>query len=836
MSSDLNLNLPKTNLFGERYFQEINHSAFEKSSAEDVFRPYYQEYLDESEAIYIVIGTDSGLLKQYLEENLKHRFCQFVFVEFDEVLEVLELGVDEFESLTDKDRQVWLFNQDFAPSQLNRAFGHYVIRRRIHLIKSLAVMDAKPGTPYAELWERFEVLFKTYLSAEMNSQSVKVFEEQRQLNVADNVIPAVELGPCIEGRDAVILGGGPTLDDAIDWVRENQDRLIIFAAARIAKRMEKEGILVDFFVTVDPFPWSFDNSKSVLTHADYSILVHSFHAQHRLISQWSGLSCYLGSRFGWQSENEKPNFDGPGPTVTNTALHVAATLGAKRLFLAGIDFCYAKGKTHESSSVEAQHNDTMAHHGKAMLVDNAGNMTETGDDFYSAKLAMESMIHYYLTHKPHLEFISLGLHSAKMERVQFMPPEEVVIDAGFKQDLIEEIKLDLTLSVNERIQLTQNLLGMLEDQSKRFDKLHKVASDAVVVCDKLYDKSANLVEKHAKKIQKLKKKVFHLVGKDGDFLTSYHAALFSDSFKPIEDESAMSNDQIVEQLESFFGGMKSVSHAMQGMLERSIERAQLRLDELENKKFPSELFTQWQKWGEFGRALQWKGWHGDQHLNEVEALKLDEAIVAFEEEFEKTDHQYQKRLESKVNNVSKILARANNAFSRQDIQEIELIINHVKDLASAQESHKSDFLRLLTGMKSELEGNLVDAFNAYEPITLPSLRHMALKKMLPIALALEDYEAALTVLQRLVEIHLDYMVPYADMLKVLGNLDGAIEVLFMYLQKNPEKLSIKNKLAQFYLEADRPDHTQVLVAQVLAKDPGNKAALLMQEQLEHTSQ
>jgi|GEM_PF-2012181 len=835
-STQLDLTAYETNAYGESYFPAINHGAFAKSSSEDVLTPYYQKYLDDEEAVYIVIGTDSGLLKHYIEKHHQHPFSNFVFIELEEVLQALDVESDGLESLKDNERNCWVFKQAFDLFQLNQAFGHYVIRRRVHLVKSLAVMDAKPGDAYFDLWEKFEVAFSNYLRSEFNSQSTKVFEEQRLLNLADNQIPAIELGAKLEGRDAIILGGGPTLDDSIDWIRENQDKLIIFAAARVANRMEREGILVDFFVTVDPFPWSFDNSKAVLKHAQYSVLVHSFHAQHRLVSQWSGLSCYMGQRFGWKEESDRINFDAPGPTVTNSALHIAATLGAKRLFLAGIDFCFAKGKTHESSSVEAQHDDAIAHHGKAKLEDNEGNWTETSDDFYGAKSAMENMIKYYLAHKPHLEFINLGLHSAKMENVIYRPVKSLSLSEQTKVDLMEEMKLDLTLSVDEQQSLANETLKTLKQQKKRFTKLLDYSCDAVDLVEKIYDPNGRVVDKHAKKIQKLQKIVVLQVGQDGDFLASYQAALFSDSFKPLVDEKAMSNDEVTEQLNAFFGGMKSVSQAFLDLIEKALERTQTRLQELDAKSLPSELFESWQKWGEFGRALQWKSLHGVEHLDSNELETLESAITQFNEEFERTDHQYQQMLDQNLNNVSKILSRANNAFAKKDDAEIESIIQHVKGLESSDESQKQDFVSLLNGMKLELLEQPVEAFNLYEPIQQPVLKHIALKKMLPIAVELQDYEVALTVLERLVKINIDYMVPYADMLKVLGNTEGAAEVLLMYLQKNPEKLSVKNKLAQFYLELGQKEHVRVLTDQVLRVDANNTAALQLQEIISNTSQ
>lgn len=134
-------------------------------------------------------------------------------------------------------------------------------------------------------------------------------------------------------------------------------------------------------------------------------------------------------------------------------------------------------------------------------------------------------------------------------------------------------------------------------------------------------------------------------------------------------------------------------------------------------------------------------------------------------------------------------------------------------------------------MLSELNGQKVDAFNFYEPIALPILKHIALKKMLPIALELKDYEASLMVLERLVVLDLNYLVSYSDMLHLLGNASGAIEALQMYLSQKPEATPALVKLAQLYIDIGEITKAMTLSNEILSIDPDNRSALMMQEHL-----
>lgn len=818
------------NKFNETFYEEVNYLTFANRPSEDVFKPYFESCFEQEQTLFLVIGSDSGLLQDYVKKHNKHRFCRFIFIEFSNVIEALELNKNSVHDLNDQDQQVFLLDETITMNALKQYLQSYTIRRQLVLLKSLAVMDAKVGAPYNLLWEKTEVAFTQYLHEEYNSHSVKVFEEQRLLNLADNLIPAIKLKKALAGKDAIILGGGPTLDDVIDWIKKNQDSLIIFAAARIANRLKQERIKADFFVTVDPFPWSFDNAKGVLAHSQDSILISSFHAQHRLVSQWQGLSCYLGGRYGWKESSEEVNIDTLGPTVTNSALHIAATLGATRIFLAGIDFCFANGKTHESFSSEAKLADTFAHTGKEMLEDNAGQMTETRSDFYMAKNAMEQMIGYYLAHSPDIEFINLGLYSAKMKNVVYTPCEQITLKEQ-KHALIDNIRLQLVLGLDEQKQIVLQMLEILKKQQKRFKKMHEASAEAILIAPKIYDKNLQIVERNAKKIKKLQKKVTNLVAMDGDFLTNYQSILFADSFKLIEDEKSMTTDEVIQQLKGFFGGLNAVTTEFLKLISQGIERCELKILELSPNSLPSELSKHWTQWNEFGRVLKWQQWHEKENLAADEKKLLETLEKNFYDEFDQTEHLHTQILEKNVNDVSKILSRANHALAKENHLELEKIIEHVESLTSQTETQRQDFLNLLRGMLSELNGQKVDAFNFYEPIALPILKHIALKKMLPIALELKDYEASLMVLERLVVLDLNYLVSYSDMLHLLGNASGAIEALQMYLSQKPEATPALVKLAQLYIDIGEITKAMTLSNEILSIDPDNRSALMMQEHL-----
>ncbi len=815
------------NKFGEKYYSEINNLTFEKLSSHSVFNKFYKEFVGMEEHVLIVAGSDSGLLFQYVKSHDLPKNLHFIFVEFDNVIAASDV-LNQVDA--ESDANIRVVGPDFNFVQLESEFSSYVIRRKINLIKSLAVMDAKPGTPYYQLSEQLEVRFNAFRRSAYNGLSTRVFEEERILNAADNMTPVSVLAGDLEGKDAIIIGGGPTLDDSIDWIRANQSRFIVVAAARVAKRLAKESIEVDFFITVDPFPWSFDNSKSVLAFSESSILIHSFHAQHKLVSQWNGLSVYSGPKYGWFGEGRVENIQTPGPTVTNSALHIACSLGVKRAFLAGIDFCFAGGLTHESGSDEAKMSDTFGYNSKAKLVDNEGNLTETADDFYSAWQSMQNAIQIYKATKP-IEFISLGLHSAKMKGVHYVPSDEIALDETDKASLIAMIKDKLYLSVAERKTNVENSLSELKVQLQRFTKLQKHAQEGLKTADKIYNGTTwQPNEKKMERIQKIRKKVDSLIGLDGDMLMNYQASFFSESFKPVEDETAMKPEEVVEQLEAFFGGVQKVAGDFIEILEKGIDRAKLRNDELNNKVLPSKLIDRWERWQEFGRSIQWQSWH-QTSLPDAEQAVLEAAIQSFTDEYEKQDHYYISTVKAKINNVNTLFVRAKQASDSGNVSEIVDLIAHSESLEAKNDSQKHSFISLLKGMRDEMQGEYETAIKHYQQVEMPQFKHFALQRLLNHYMDQKNYEQSLPVLEQLCAVSTEYMIPYADILWLMEQHVPATQVLHLYLQQHPEQYAVQNKFAQFLMELGEREAALETVNMVLENEPNDKTAMHLQAQL-----
>lgn len=820
---DLTLSTPLKNPFGEEFYSEINQHLFAKQSSETVYKAHYADIFNKEEMLYLVVGTDSGLFYKYVKSQKLPATLKFLFIELNELND--RLGVEFSDDPTGQ--QISVVSADFDFNTLHKVFESYVVRNKIQLIRSMAVMDAKPGSPYHHFWDDIEIQYLEFLKGNIVDQNSAQFENARLLNAADNVLPLKTYKNTLEGATALVLGGGPTLDDAIDWIKQNQSKLVIFSVARIARRLKKEGIVPDFFVSVDPHDVSFDNSKGIFAFQNQAILLNGYHVNPKLLGQWAGLTCYTGNKYGWKNDDYPRNLDSLGPTVTNTAVNVAAYLGCQNIVLSGLDFCFAKGRTHESSSDEAKVASQLSYKDHIKVETNSGDMTPTEPTFASARNILEQQIGFYLQENASLQFYSTGWGSAKIENVQYASPDSFDFLTTLTTKKLDELKDLLSISSQQRIDYVVKTIEELEKQKQRFNKLEKLGVEALEIMPKLYaENSSEPKQKVLNKVIKLRKKMNHLIGDDGDLLMSYRGANFSETFKPVEDEESLSSDEVSYQLTSFFKGVKSSTEQYQVLIVKAIDRAKLRLDELENKAAVSDLYERWLKLNELGRAHVWLEWHPDvSGLSSADLDLVKDAQQQFQQELEKTDTTHFHNLKRNTQDISKLLARAERAFGLVNQKELHELLKHAPQLNKANEA--TDFSALLNGMLAETNQNEQEAEAYYKTINVPILKHCALKRMLDLAMRSERHNESLVLLEKLCVFSLDYMVPYADLLALIGQLQMSAEVLRMYLEKQPVKVNVHIKLAQRLIDLGQLDGARQTLEQVLLMDKDNQTAQIL---------
>lgn len=328
--------------------------------------------------------------------------------------------------------------------------------------------------------------------------------------------PLIQFTAHYQGQQAIVLGAAPSLEQHLPWIKENQDKLVIFAVVRLAKRLYDEGIEVDFFVTIDPTDATIAHAKGIEKWQKKSVLIVQYYANHDMLDKWRGAVLYWGPEFPYQSQyfTQPTNVEMAEGTVANYGVLSALGLGCKSVFVTGMDLCFdGSGKTHESSSKEADIGQEFL--APKVVKNYSGEQANTTVEFYESVKAMEKQL---ITLKEQYQLpsdytlVNLSEKAAKIAGINYQNYQAIELDEKPKHPVKNIIK-ECTLAAQEQPQMIKTKLAELSKQLKRYREIVKVCKQAsksivnystsTVELDQTFQSFINKASKFEKKLLKL---------------------------------------------------------------------------------------------------------------------------------------------------------------------------------------------------------------------------------------------------------------------------------------------------------------------------------------------
>ncbi|MBN2864659.1 MAG: motility associated factor glycosyltransferase family protein [Thiotrichales bacterium] len=794
-----------TNAYGERFFPSINGNLFEKSSAATVFGRYFKETFNRKDTLYIIGGSDSGLLPFYLADFYKtgRGGRKFIFLDFKAVFKEIDIsGLPSW---------IECYPADFSMGLLSQTEVEYMASGRMALIKSLAMIDAKYQDVYGQFLAYLEGEYRKLMFAENVTSVTRSFVDAQLMNIHRNIKPIKLLRGKLKQRDVLMIGGGPSLDDSIDWIKANADKFIIFAAARTAPRMLKEGIKPDFLVSVDPHDLSFDNSKRMLEFEQDTILMNCHHINPKLLNQWALNSVYFGGSLPWGESEE--NSSSPGPTVIHSALHQAVFMGASNVYLTGVDLCFYNGQTHASGSAESEIGKLGVKH-LTQVETYAGEMAETDQAFSSGVDSLAWLVKGYKTHSPDCSIYNLSQNAARVDGVEFKDKSTVPVDGlSSKHGLMDEMN-DI---------LTVDLKTMQSHQKKHltlFQKKRLLLKEAI----KLAEQGLKLTAKYSEttpdsnKLVKVKIKLDKKLGELGEMLYHYGIDYFRDVFRPVEDETQMTQDEISSTLEGYFKGMKASCTDFIARLDKSMIVLKNRIEEYRETSRPADLLPAWMNQFEIGRYRIWMHYHPNVELTTEDQAALDQAAQILQKNILHTNTKQAQLLKDRSLSPVELHGKAMGAFTKQDLDALKDIQTQLKKVPGYE---GQQLACLVKGMIADLQEESEVAIEAYAAISFKPFKLLALKRQLHYAMLADQQDQVLIHFEHLCEFSIEYMLPYADYLTLLGQNEFAFAVMHAFIQKSPEHFSGLLKLAELALKVGKAAEALDALKQAEALQPNN---------------
>ncbi len=805
-----------TNLFGDCYFQEINCQVFDNVGANATFHKVFKKELDIKNTLFIIVGSDSGLLIPYLQKNHADQGRHYIILEKPEIISYIEDNIDVDQKLID------ILPLDVNFNSISEKFPDYTSHSRYKLLRSIAVIDSI-NSDYQAIWEEAQDKFNIFINAEIGYTTNNVFVDSQLRNLSLSQTPVDKIKGALKGLTAIIMGGGPTLDENIGWIKENQDKLVIFAAARISGRLKKEGIQPDFFVTVDPHAVSYDNSKSILPYGDSAILVHANNANSKLLAEWSGDRAYLGLRYPWvDSQHNQPyNLQVIGPTVTNTMASVAAYLGAQKIIFSGVDFCNsAAGKSHESNSVESKLGKYLDQASNRVET-YSGRIAETTPSFAQARNAMEDLVQYAIKTFEN-SFYTLSKESAMVNQVIHQTTDKIELPENNKFEALSKIKLTL------KFNLKQYVIFLKEAKSyclEMRDLCKEIAGNSRkgIKIAKLLFKDLDNTNELTQQLLQLQQKTNNLLGDHAEFMFNYSMKAYKDFMDPSIGEDNMTRDDIKNSFIYYFKGLINSSVPLRKSIEQSVARLNHRINETKGVKPLGKLIEKWQEYEEQGRPLVWLKMHNLtlQDLPVEHQVPVKKLIDFFEKELSETDTKLSKQLKSRGESTANHFARIQRYFTENRTGDLEILINYIADNATEGDQSK-DLCHIGSGYLYELKDMPNEALDHYVQIKDQHLLMEGLKRVTNITLNQKDYASTLNTLEVLINYSDEYYIAYADISAATGDSIGAAEIYQHYLKTHEEDVTTWIKLAKIQIHNGATTEAIQAINKIKELEPENQ--------------
>lgn len=158
-------------------------------------------------------------------------------------------------------------------------------------------------------------------------------------------------------KEFIVVGAGPSLDDSMEFLRENKGKKTIVAVGTVFKKLLAEQIEPDFVVVVDPQERTFKQIEGAEEN-QVPMLVG-------MTAYWKFAAAYQGPKYlialgesnvmiQYALENEMELWSCKG-TVTSLAMEAAIHFGAKEVYFVGVDLAYpASGASHAKGTMDCK--------------------------------------------------------------------------------------------------------------------------------------------------------------------------------------------------------------------------------------------------------------------------------------------------------------------------------------------------------------------------------------------------------------------------------------------------------------------------------------------------
>lgn len=797
------------NQYGDRYIARLLDDVLAFTSAEFEYKRRFGNDIFKENTLYAVIGTDCGLLPDYLIKNGLPKGSRYIFIESDDILPLIDKKHISGEL---HERIVICNNEEWPSAVRGMTLSNYAYTGMISIVRSISAR-VQSNTEYAILSD-FVTRDLNHIHWMFSSQfDEHVFIRTALANIPENRIPVIQLRNLFEGRSAIVMAAGPSLDELIPWIKEHRNDAILISVSRISNRLLQAGIHPDFVCSIDPQYISFSVSKEMYGFSENTVFVNGSNASPLLVGQWPHRMLYAGERIPW-GEDDAKNLKVIAPTVTNNAIMLAIMLGCKEIILAGVDLCYsAEGYTHASGTKEHNAGPLIGKNEKSVTT-NSGKTAETNAAYYEAMTTIERQAagayeDGIVMINPSPDACRMtGVSHVTVNNIEFKNKPEEPVWATISRILDKDTCDDRTIHYKK-------MRDILRSAVKPLKNIKTLATEAAR-CNELMKESmeSRTISTHKERMDRIERILDKRYGRIGNTIKSYGAEKFSKIITAASENDIGFND-LIDRMAIYYNAYAEVPDILIETIESSIDRIESRIEEESSSPDIVKMTSQWKKDMHYGRAITWKNRHKETYLSltEDDRIKIDSLESLFHEFMRSEETKlinHFNGMASDINTTGRIIGSAITFYEKKNT---ESLMRLYKGLLVAKTPLSDQALNLVHGFIHELEGDFSSArtsFNRIDKTISNDMHQIGQEHILLHEISTNDYESALLTLESLSRDIDSYLPFYAKLLKETGDIKRSIGVYTEYLYKNPRDTTSIEELEKILTEIGATDAAATL--------------------------
>lgn len=208
-----------------------------------------------------------------------------------------------------------------------------------------------------QLREAFQSFFSDWNSTVQLERDLEINFRNNQKRIPNCVDDIEEK---FKDKEVVLVAGGPSVDECIEWLRTVKGHRIIVAVTRVLEKLVNLGITPDYAVSLEANKAGYEQLRGA-KDIGVPIILDS-------TAYWENAANYKGQKYiayqkGYKpaeqyAESHKKRLFETGGSVITLALDILLQFKVSKIFLVGADMAYPDGVTHAMNTAYRQILDT----------------------------------------------------------------------------------------------------------------------------------------------------------------------------------------------------------------------------------------------------------------------------------------------------------------------------------------------------------------------------------------------------------------------------------------------------------------------------------------------